>query len=202
MMMDINQKFTSKLSLLPRPKLIGRVKMGQFFSFPEEEFSLYIKKIEDDPLFREVFQKYKLVSYRKFKDVVKPPTTRMKEEALQADFSIEELVQNQEEFKLVQKIALKMGKKFFLEVLSGKKTCSPEVFERYGFSESERKKFLVFVNKFQLQKIFFYSPPILSLYSPQKVVKVAMIEKEKDKLSIVPLGSSEYLGKGRYIINY
>ena len=54
------------------------MKLGQFFSLSEEEFSHYIEEIEKDTYFQKLLIDYKIVSYRKFRDIIQPSTSRKK----------------------------------------------------------------------------------------------------------------------------
>ncbi len=40
--------------LVQKLKLIGRIKLGQFLSLPENDFKRYINKVEGDPLFQKL----------------------------------------------------------------------------------------------------------------------------------------------------
>jgi len=86
--MELRQRIDIKQSHFLKPrqavslraKLVGRMKLGQFFSLSEEEFSHRIEEIEKDTYFQKLLIDYKIVSYRKFRDIIQPSTLPLREE--------------------------------------------------------------------------------------------------------------------------
>jgi len=75
-----------------------------------------------------------------------------------------------------------------------------EIKRRCQLSQGESDKFLHFINRFQLRKLFIC--PSSSSLSLPKACRVAYIEKRGEELLILPLDHCNYLSKGKYVINY
>ena len=200
--------YRPRTKLVPRAKLMGRMKLGNFFSLSEKQFSQFIEKIEKDELFQEILRKYRIVRYRKFPAVKPvPPSLELKEELTPGDsFDFTELVQKDpDSWEVVKKVALQIGEEKFSLFLEGKNSLSfDDISRECDLSPEETQKFKDFINSFQLQESFFTvetdgsSPPA---YLPRKE-RVAYIENREGKLYILPLDDSTYLVRGRYIIDY
>ncbi|RLE08544.1 hypothetical protein DRZ78_00895 [Candidatus Aerophobetes bacterium] len=188
-----------------RLKLVGKMKLGQFLSLPEDRFKIYLKKIEADPLFRELRDKYRLISYKKFRDVSRRPSSlELKEEFIPQNdgFDVEDLLEkNPEALAVLKKVGDIIGPRDFSNFLSGGRLEIREIEERCHLSPKERQIFKNFINKFQLQSIFDSSSSLLPVSSP-RFFKIASIEKRGNELIICPLDKESYLIKGRYLINY
>ena len=198
--MDISSRLEAKQSVAIQAKLLGRMKLGQFFSLPEEEFSRYIEEVEKDPLFQLLLKEYRIVSYRKFKDVAGPRGLSLQEELVAGgDFDLEDLSQEDPRgWALVQKVALQLGEETFSRFLLGEGLSIKEIERKCQLSQEDSATFLDFINRFQLRRSFVQPSSAPSL----KARRVARIEKQEDKLVILPIEYSEYLSRGKYLINY
>ncbi|MBE0478656.1 hypothetical protein IBX65_06005, partial [Candidatus Aerophobetes bacterium] len=202
--MKLNYKIDAKLSF--QAKLIGRMKLGTFLALPEKDFSEYIKKIEENELFQELINKYKIIKYRKFQ-AVKPISShpQFREELAPApDFDPVELIQKYpQNWQIVKKVALKMGEKKFSLFLKGNSSISlKEIFKECELSPEETEKFKDFINNFQLQESFFASDTSETSSPATHPYQVACIENQEGRLFILPADNSTYLSKGKYIIKH
>lgn len=206
--MDAKYKLQVKQGVSQRLKLIGKMKLGQFFSLPEDKFEEYLKKIEEDSLFQELRDKYHLIGYKRFRDVKeKSPSLRLKEELVsqEENVDVEELLEeNPQTLPLLKKIGESIGLNQFRNFLYKGDLKIKEITERCHLSSQETKIFKEFINKFQIQSVFKLSSSSSSSsssFSP-KLFKVAAIEKRENTLVICPLEKESYLIKGKYFINY
>ena len=198
--MKIYQKLIPRPSVSLKAKLIGRMKLGQLFSLPEQEFSHYIEEIEKDPFFQKLLKEYNIVSYRKFKDIAQPYTLPLREElTVGKAFELEDFLQEDPQaWPLVKRVATRLGKETFSRFLWGEAISINEIAKKCRLSKEESHLFLDFINRFQLRKLFVDSSPVAS----PKTCRVACIEKRGEDLLILPLGDSSYLSRGEYAINY
>ena len=202
--MQLNYKVKVKFS--PRAKLMGRMKLGTFFALPEKEFSEFIEKVEEEDIFQEILNKYRIVKYRKFPGIKKaPPSLEFKEELTPGDnFDLTELIQRDpRSWQIVKKVAIKIGEEKFSAFLRGDDSISfNQISRECGLSLEETEKFKDFINSFQLEESFFASDTPSTSFPRPHLCRVACIENREGKLFILPLDNSTYLIKGRYVIDY
>jgi len=199
--MEIRQNVSQKL------KLIGKMKFGQFLSLSEDKFKTYLKKIEADPLFRELKDKYHLIEYKKFYDVsANPSSLELKEELIPQgdDVDVEVLLEkNPGALAVLKKVGNTIGLKQFANFLYGSQLEVREIIKRCCLSPEETQIFKSFIDKFQIQSILGSSSLFLpSSFLSTRFFKIASIEKRGNELIICPLEKENYLIKGRYSINY
>lgn len=198
-------KYRPAPRLFPRTKLMGRIKLGAFFSLPEDKFKEYINKLEENELFQELLKKYKIVKYRKFSGIKQSPQHLiLKEEITPAEsFDPLELIQRYpNSWEVVKKVAIKIGEEKFSLFLKGKNTISiRKIIRECNLSSQEAEKFKEFINSFQLQESFFSQDYGTAPPRPRNF-KVAYIQKDRKELLIIPLEDSDYLVRGRYFIDY
>lgn len=191
-----------KEKILPKAKMVARMKLGQFFSLSEEQFSHYIKDIEKNPLFQELLHEYKVIGYKGFRDIQKPGVVEFKEELTSGEsFDLNDLLEEDPKtWTIVRKVAVQLGKEKFLDFLHGGQMSLKQIEQICHLSKREGKSFIDFINRFQLREAF--ASPTPSSPAKSRTFKVAYIEKKGEGLIIVPLQNSNYLIKGRYVINY
>ncbi|MEA1965065.1 MAG: hypothetical protein U9O41_08095 [Candidatus Aerophobetes bacterium] len=201
MKVRITQKGTQKL------KIIGRMKLAQLLSLPEDRFEAYISKIENSPLFKQLKQKYRLVNYRRFCDVSTKHFSGFREElpTQQRSFEVEELLdENPQTLVILKKIGETIDREEFSKFLQGQKMGIKEIVEKCNLSSEETRIFKNFIDKFQLKQII--DEPSLNylpfLSSENRTFRIASIEKTEDDLIICSLSDENYLCKGKYSINY
>lgn len=194
------------VKLFPRAKLMGRMKLGQFFTLPEEKFSKYIKDIEEEEDFQELLHRYRIVKYRKFPGIEPAPASlEFKEEIAPADnFDLLELIQKDPAgWQIVRKVAIETGEEKFSRFLRGDDGMPlREFIQGCELSSEEIGKFKDFINSFQLQESFFSSDTSFSSLPQLHLCRVACIENREGELFICPVGHSTYLVKGRFVIDY
>lgn len=202
--MELSHRIHVRHSL--RAKLIGRMKLGQFFALPEKKFSEYIKEIEEEENFQELLHKYRIVRYRKFPGIKPAPASlEFKEELTPGDnFDLIQLIQKDPQgWQIVRKVAIKTGQEKFSRFLGGDDSMSlKEIFQECNLSSKEIGKFKDFINRFQLQESFFSSDTSFSSLSRAHLCRVACIENREGELFICPVGHSTYLVKGRFVVDY
>jgi len=204
--MNTKHRLQVKQRTSQRLKLIGKMKLGQFFSLPEDKFKEYIKKIEENSLFRELKNKYHLVSYKRFRDVKERfPSLKLKEELVsqEGDVDVEELLEeNPQASPILKKIGEIIGLNQFRNFLYKGDLKIKEIADRCHLSSQETEIFKEFINKFQIQSVFELSSSSSSSSFSLKLFKIAAIEKRENSLVICPLEKESYLIKGKYSINY
>ena len=205
---SLRQTLRGKISQVLRQKQIGRIKLGQLFSLPEPEFRKLIEELENDPLFKELIHKWKVVSYRKFTGIRSHPSIELKEDlVLSSDtFDLESLLsQNPKTVPLLQKIGQSIGKDGFNKLLHGGVTVR-QIERECRLTSEETEIFKDFLNRFELEKLTSGASVSLSTESipspPTRTFKIASIEREGDELVIYPHLKEDYLVKGKYSINY
>jgi len=204
----LRQTLRQKTSQVLRQKQIGRMKLGQLFSLPESKFRKLIKELENTSLFRQLIDKWKVISYRKFSGVRPLSSVELKEETIFSsdNFDLEELLhQNPKTVPLLQKIGQLTGKSRFNELLHGGLSIG-EIEHECRLTPEESEIFKDFLNRFELEKLTSGGPlSSSSESSPSPIArtfKIASIEREGDKLAIYPYLKEDYLVKGRYSIDY
>ena len=196
---SLKQTFREKTAQTLRQKQIGRMKLGQLFSLPESEFRKLIKDLENTSLFKELIDKWKVICYRKFKEVKIPPSIEFREEGMFSsdDFDLEELLhQNPKTVPLLQKIGQLIGKNHFNKLLYGNSNIS-EIGHECQLTPEESEIFKDFLNRFELEKLT--SGALASSYNESssspiaRNFKIASIGREGDKLIIYPHTKEKYI---------
>jgi len=198
---------TQKIKLIQKPdqklqmKLIGKIKVAEFLSLPEPDFELYIEKMEKDPLFFLLKERYRIITFRKFYDVRDHKRLQLKEEILpeKGGLEVEELLSDNI-LNLLKRIGGKIGEDNFRRVLSGEMGIK-EISRLGEFSSSEISIFKDFIDRFQLQQLLNNSFPA-PFPTSSGYFLIASFEWEKGNLVIRPLKEESYLIKGRYHIDY
>lgn len=202
------QNLKQKTSQTIRQKQIGRIKLAQLFSLPEDKFRKLITEIEKDSFFQELVHKWRIISYKKFTGVRMPFSLSLNEQVLPSlkNFDLESLLrQNSKVMPILKKIGATIGKDRFRELLY-KGVNVGEIAEKCKLTGEEKEIFKIFLDKFELEKIvsgtrdFFPDEGIKR--SDTRVFKIATIEREGDKLVIYPCAGESYLTKGKYRINH
>jgi len=195
--LKIQQNLAHKLQL----KLVGKIKVAEFLSIPENDFELYVRQVEKDPLFINLKEKYRIITYRKFYDVRYKKVPEIRDNNMvKNETGMGEFFPDQSVLDLLKKIGETVGEESFKKILDGRISIK-EVIRRCNLSLPEEKVFQDFLNNFHLQQIV---NPSCSAFSPprSRFFLIASFEWEKDELFIRPLKEESYLVKGRYQINY
>ncbi len=210
-MISQKQSLKQKTSQTIRQKQIGRIKLAQLFSLPEDEFRKLITEIEKDSFFQELVHKWRVINYKKFSGVRIPFSLSLNEQIVSSseNFDLESLLyQNSKAIPILKKIGAIIGKDRFRELLYKGMDVS-EITEKCKLTREEKEAFKIFLDKFELEKIvsgtqdFFPDESIKR--SDTRVFKIATIEREEDRLVIYPYSGEKgenYLAKGKYYINH
>ncbi|UCG93741.1 MAG: hypothetical protein JSW13_04630 [Candidatus Aerophobus sp.] len=184
-------------------KLMGRLKLAEFMSLPEEEFRKLVQEVENDPLFKKlILSKIKIIRYKK------PPWTRITQpKMLPLDPAITPsrdtlevesfLAQEKDLILTIKKLGVNRFKKYFLDGVSG--MTSKEVARQCSLPLETVKKINDFVDKFYLESKLTDSSQ--DNRTPRAYYStIASIEKDNGQL-IIGYFSSE-MAKGRYLIDF
>ena len=203
----LRQTLRQKTSQVLRQKQIGRIKLAQLFSLPEPEFRKLVRELENDPLFKELVDKWKVVSYRKFTGIRPPSSIELKEDLIFSSdtFDLESLLyRNPQAVPLLQRIGQLIGKDRFLKLLHGGVSIR-QIESECRLTPRETEIFKDFLNRFELEKLTSgssVSSAAESIPPSVRTFKIASIEREGDELVIYPYLKEDYLVKGKYSINY
>lgn len=210
-MISQRQNLKQKTSQTIRQKQIGRIKLAQLFSLPEDEFRKLITEIEKDSFFQELVHKWRVINYKKFSGVRIPFSLSLNEQIVSSseNFDLESLLyQDSKAIPILKKIGAIIGKDRFRELLYKGMDVS-EITEKCKLTREEKEALKIFLDKFELGKIvsgtqdFFPDESIKR--SDTRVFKIATIEREEDRLVIYPYSGEKgenYLAKGNYYINH
>ncbi|TET12924.1 hypothetical protein E3J84_00785 [Candidatus Aerophobetes bacterium] len=149
------QSLKQKTSQTIRQKQIGRVKLAQLFSLPEDEFRKLITEIEKDSFFQELVRKWRVVNYKKFSGVRIPFSLSLNEQIVSSseNFDLESLLhQNSKAIPILKKIGAIIGKDRFSELLYKGMDVS-EITEKCKLTREEKETFKIFLDKFELEKM-------------------------------------------------
>lgn len=206
--MNPQYQLKTEQHLVQKLKLIGRIKLGQFLSLPENDFKKYIDEVERDPLFQKLRYQYHLISWRKFPQVLSQSPSLEFREALvpqPENTEVEEIIEKDPQLlTILKRIGDVVGIEKFRKFLYGKQINTREIIGECNLSSGQIKIFKEFINTFQLRNILTSSSPLSSFdFSPlSRTYTIASLEKKGDKLLICPLEKESYLIKGKYLIDY
>lgn len=206
--MSLQYRLRGEQRLVQKLKLIGRIKLGQFLSLPENDFKKYISEVERDPLFQKLRYQYHLVSCRKFPQILSEFSSLEFKEALvpqPENTEVGEIIEKDPQLlSILKRIGDVVGIEKFRKFLYGKEINIKEIIGECNLSSGQTKIFKEFINSFQLRSILTSSHSLSSSdFSPRsRTHRIASLEKKGDKLLICPLEKESYLIKGKYLINY
>ena len=184
-------------------KLMGRMKLAEFMSLPEEEFRKLIQEVENEPLFKKLMRsEIKIIRYKKlpWTKIAQPkmlpldPTITPSRDTLEVESF---LAQEKDLVSTIKKLGLDRFKKYFLDGVAG--ITSKEVARECGLILETVKKINDFVDKFYLESKLTGSPQdnrTARIYYST----IASIEKNNGGLSIGYF--SPEMAKGRYLIDF
>lgn len=184
-------------------KLMGRMKLAEFMSLPEEEFRKLIQEVENGPLFKKLMRsEIKIIRYKKlpWTKIAQPkmlpldPTITPSRDTLEVESF---LAQEKDLVSTIKKLGLDRFKKYFLDGVAG--ITSKEIARQCGLILETVKKINDFVNKFYLESKLTGSPQnnrTARIYYST----IASIEKNNGELSIGYF--SPEMAKGRYLIDF
>lgn len=136
-------------------KLIGRMKLAEFMSLPEEEFQKLIQEVEKEPLFKKLMlSEINIIRY------AKRPWARMAQPTMlpldpaitpsRDTLEVESFLTKEKDLvPTIKKLGVDRFKRFFLDGVSG--MTSTEVARQCGLSLETVKKMNDFVDRFYLE---------------------------------------------------
>ena len=184
-------------------KLMGRMKLAEFMSLPEDEFQKLIQEVENEPLFKELMgSEIKIISYKK------PPWTKTSQPKMlplnpeitpsRDTLEVESfLAQEKGLVSTIKKLGVDRFKKYFLDGVP--EVTSKEVARQCGLTLETVRKIYDFVDKFYLESKLTGSPQdnrTARIYYST----IASIEKNNGQLTIGYF--SPEMAKGRYLIDF
>jgi len=184
-------------------KLMGRMKLAELMSLPEDEFQKLIQEVENDPLFRKLMRSgIGLIRYKK------PPWVRTAQAKMlpldpaitpsKNTLEVESFLAKEKGLvSTIKKLGVDRFKKYFLDGVSG--MISKEISRECGLPIETVKKINNFVDKFYLESKLTESTEgnraTRICYST-----IASIEKDDGQLAIGYFSSE--MAKGRYLIDF
>jgi len=184
-------------------KLMGRMKLAQFMSLPEDGFQKLIQEVENDPLFKKLMlPETKIIRYKKL------PWTRIAQPKMlpldpaitpsQDTLEVESFLAQEKDLILtIKKLGVDRFKKYFLDGVSG--ITSKEVARECGLTLETVKRINDFVDKFYLESKLTGSAQDNRTHRIYYSTIVS-IEKENGELTIGYF--SPEMAKGRYLIDF
>jgi hypothetical protein len=184
-------------------KLMGRMKLAEFMSLPEDDFQKLIQEVENDPLFKKLtLSEIKIIRYKKlpWTKIAQPkmlpldPTITPSRDTLEVESF---LASEKDLVSTIKKLGVDRFKKYFLEGVPG--ITSREVARQCGLTLETVKKINDFVDKFYLESKLTGSSQdnrTTRIY----YFTIASIEKNNGGLSIGYF--SPEMAKGRYLIDF
>ena len=184
-------------------KLMGRMKLAEFMSLPEDEFQKLIQEVENEPLFKKLMlSEIKIISYKKppWTKIAQPkmlpldPTITPSRDTLEVESF---LAQEKGLVSTIKKLGVDRFKKYFLDGVP--EVTSREVARQCGLTLETVRKIYDFVDKFYLES------KLTGSSQDNRTARVyystiASIEKNNGQLTIGYF--SPEMAKGRYLIDF
>jgi len=177
-----------------------RMEQANLLEMPEDEFCRLITEIEQNPLFRRLYQKEKLIRYQRFpRTDISSSFYELKEEMVadKGSLDVESLLLNKEHIiRQIQKVGLEKFKRYFLFPESG--MTLEEIARECDLEVSEVQEINNLIDKFSIMSEFYHPSNVTSdIIHYSKVASV-----EKDAKGFVIGYFSPSFARGRYSINY
>ena len=182
-------------------KLIARLEQANLLEMPEGEFNGLINEVESSALFKELYQKEKIIHYQRYPNTDISSSFYQLNEEITADsgtIDIESLLSNKEDIiRQIQKIGLEKFKRYFLYPEQEMRLeeialeCNLDLLEVQGINS--------LIDEFSISSEF-YNPSALSTEQGIHYSKVASVERRPEGFVIGYLSPS--FARGRYLIDY
>ncbi|MFQ6067018.1 MAG: hypothetical protein ACE5K3_07055 [bacterium] len=184
-------------------RLMGRMKLAEFMSLPEEEFQKLIEEVENDPLFKKLMRSDpKIIGYKKLpwtktsqpKMLSLDPTITPSRDTLEVESF---LAQEKDLVSTIKKLGVDRFKKYFLEGVPG--ITSKEIARECDLPVETVKKINDFVDRFYLES------KLTGSLQDNRTARIyystiASIEKNNGELSIGYF--SPEMARGIYLIDF
>ncbi len=183
-------------------KLLVRLEQASMLEMPETEFNKLIVEAEDNPLFKKLYRKQRIIRYQRYpKTDISPHFYQLNEEIATGRtgiLDIESLLSDKEgTVSQIQKMGLENFKRYFLYPETG--VSVEEVAQECDLELAEVEKINSLINEFSIMSEF-YNPSVLSSGHGIHYSKVASIERGLEGFVIGYLSPS--YARGRYSIDY
>ena len=186
-------------------RLIGRVKLADFLEMPEKEFAGFIKKLEDNPLFRKLAypdkKENKIISYgRLFNSGLSKHFLELKEYLVpsSASFDVQLLLSKKRKIvKTIKKLGIDKFKLYFLHNESN--MTNEDISPLCGLEKGEAESITALMNEISVNSEFYHPSGISPAYGGS-YHKVASIEKNSSGKNVIAYFSPQ-LARGKYVIN-
>ena len=193
---------TQSLQTRQELKLIFRLEQASLLEMPEEDFSRLVSEIENNPLFRRLYQKEKVIRYHRFpRTDISPSFYPLKEEMVvdKGSLDVESLLLNKEHIVgQIQKLGLEKFKQYFLYPDESELTIE-EIAQECELDVSEVQVIESLINEFSVLSEF-YHPSDLGPERGVYYTKVASVETRPEGFVIGYYSPS--FARGRYSVNY
>jgi len=181
-------------------KQVLRMEQANLLEMPEDEFNRFIVQTEQTPLYRRLFQREKIISYRRFpRTELSSSFYQIKEDILadKGSLDIDSLLENKEHIvHQIQKLGIDKFKRYFLFLESG--MTFEEIARACDLEVSAVREINKLIDEFSILSEFYHPSTICS--ESLRYSKVASIEKDEKGFAIGYFSPS--LARGRYSIDY
>jgi len=183
-------------------KLLVRLEQASLLEMSEEEYNKLIVEAEDNPLFKKLYRKERIIRYQRYpKTDISPHFYQLNEEIATGGtgiLDIESLLSDKEDIvRQIQKMGLDNFKRYFLYPEPG--VSVEEVAQECDLELGEVEKINSLINEFSIMSEF-YNPSTLSSGHGIHYTKVASIERGSEGFVVGYLSPS--YARGRYSIDY
>lgn len=182
-------------------KLIARLQQASLLEMPEEEFNKLISEAENNPLFKRLSQKEKIIRYQRYPKTDICSSFYQLNEEIAADtgtLDVESLLLDKEDLvRQIQKLGLEDFKRYFL--YPEPELSSEEIARECNLEVSEIQRINSLINELSILSEF-YNPSALSPEHGIYYSKVASVERGPEGFVIGYVSPS--FARGRYSIEY
>jgi len=193
-------KQTQSLQMRQEMRQILQMEQANLLEMPEDEFHKLIVEIEQNPLFRRLYQKEKLVHFQRFPRTDISSSFYQLEEEMVADrgvLDIESLLLSKKHLvRQIQKLGQEKFEQYFLFPESGMTLA--KIAGECDLDVYEVRKINSLINEFSIMSEFYHPSNVTS--DSIHYSKVASVEKDKEGFVIGYFSAS--LARGRYSIDY
>jgi len=191
---------TQSLQMRQEIRQVLRMEQANLLEMSEDEFHKLINEVEQNPLFKRLYHKEKLIRHQRFpRTDISSSFYEIKEEVVadRGSIDIESLLLNKEHLvHQIQKLGLEKFKRYFLFPESG--MTPEEIARECDLDTSEVNKINNLIDEFSIKSEFYHPSNITS--GEIRYSKIATVEKDETGFIIGYFSAS--LARGRYSIDY
>jgi hypothetical protein len=205
-MPTLDLKQAQKIQTKQISRLIGRMKLSNFIELSERDFTEFVKRVEENPLFIRLTysrnKEEKVISYKRFNRMgISRYFYELREEAVPARYSFNLtplLVNRRGVISLIKKLGMDKFKRYFL--YNEKEMAPEDIAIECNIDISDVKRINNLIDEMSIHSEF-YTPSVIIKGEKIHYSKIASIEKSDDGSYYIGYFSSS-LVRGRYLINY